>query len=101
MLEELTGIDVKSIRLDDPETMRLFKTPEALGIPLGDPIIGCTGSIAVPEFGTKFTREMLVDTKPDKMSTLIRLSGFLRYGRLARQRQGSYNARHGGGGRRS
>ncbi len=76
MLEELTGIDVKSIRLDDPETMRLFTTPEALGIPPGDPIIGSTGSIAVPEFGTKFTREMLVDTKPDKMSTLIRLSGF-------------------------
>jgi DNA polymerase-3 subunit alpha (Gram-positive type) len=76
MLEELTGLDVKSIRLDDAETMRLFQTPEALGIPLGDPIIGSTGSIAVPEFGTKFTREMLADTKPDKMNTLIRLSGF-------------------------
>jgi len=76
MLEELTGIDVKTLPLDDPETMRLFRTPEALGIPDGDPIIGHTGSIAVPEFGTKFTREMLVDTQPEKMSTLVRLSGF-------------------------
>ena len=76
MLEELTGVDVKSLPLDDPETMLLFRTPEALGIPDGDPIIGHTGSIAVPEFGTKFTREMLVDTQPEKMSTLVRLSGF-------------------------
>ena len=76
MLEELTGVDVKSLPMDDPETMLLFRTPEALGIPDGDPIIGHTGSIAVPEFGTKFTREMLVDTQPEKMSTLVRLSGF-------------------------
>jgi DNA polymerase-3 subunit alpha (Gram-positive type) len=76
MLEELTGIDSKTIKLDDKETMLLFKSPKALKIPEGDPIIGATGSIAVPEFGTKFTREMLVDTQPDKMSTLIRLSGF-------------------------
>lgn len=76
MLEELTGIKVTDIRLDDKETMRLFTTPLALGINEDDPIIGKTGSIAVPEFGTKFTREMLVDTKPEKMSTLVRLSGF-------------------------
>ena len=76
MLEELTGVDVKKLPLDDPQTMLLFRTPEALGIPDGDPIIGHTGSVAVPEFGTKFTREMLVDTQPEKMSTLVRLSGF-------------------------
>ncbi len=75
-LEEYTGVDAKTIPLDDPETMRLFITPEALGIPMGDPIIGKTGSIAVPEFGTKFTREMLSDTQPKKFSTLVRLSGF-------------------------
>ncbi|MBR6654468.1 MAG: PolC-type DNA polymerase III, partial [Oscillospiraceae bacterium] len=75
-LEEFTGVDAKAIPLDDPETMRLFITPEALGIDLGDPIIGKTGSIAVPEFGTKFTREMLSDTQPKKFSTLVRLSGF-------------------------
>ena len=76
MLEELTGVDARALPLDDPETMRLFRTPEALGIANDDPIIGRTGSIAVPEFGTKFTREMLVDTQPEKMSTLVRLSGF-------------------------
>ncbi len=76
MLEELTGVNVKELPLDDPQTMLLFRSPEALGIPDGDPIIGHTGSIAVPEFGTKFTREMLVDTQPEKMSTLVRLSGF-------------------------
>ncbi|MBO7739485.1 MAG: PolC-type DNA polymerase III, partial [Oscillospiraceae bacterium] len=75
-LEEFTGEDAKAIPLDDPETMRLFVTPEALGIELGDPIIGKTGSIAVPEFGTKVTREMLADTQPKKFSTLVRLSGF-------------------------
>lgn len=76
MLEELTGVDVKKLPLDDPDTMLLFRSPKALGLPEDDPIIGKTGSIAVPEFGTKFTREMLVDTQPEKMSTLVRLSGF-------------------------
>ncbi len=76
MLEALTGVDVKSLPLDDPQTMLLFRSPSALGLPEDDPIIGKTGSIAVPEFGTKFTREMLVDTQPTKMSTLVRLSGF-------------------------
>jgi DNA polymerase-3 subunit alpha (Gram-positive type) len=46
MLEELTGIDSKTIKLDDKETMLLFKSPKALKIPEGDPIIGATGSIA-------------------------------------------------------
>ena len=76
MLEALTGYDARSLPLDDPETMLLFRSPGALGLPEDDPIIGKTGSIAVPEFGTKFTREMLVDTQPTKMSTLIRRSGF-------------------------
>ncbi|MBO4331289.1 MAG: PolC-type DNA polymerase III [Oscillospiraceae bacterium] len=75
-LQALTGLSLSDIRLDDEQTMLLFRTPEVLGIPADDPIIGRTGSIAVPEFGTKFTREMLVDTQPNKISTLIRLSGF-------------------------
>ncbi len=76
MLQALTGLSLSDIRLDDEQTMLLFRTPEVLGIPADDPIIGKTGSIAVPEFGTRFTREMLVDTQPKKISTLIRLSGF-------------------------
>lgn len=75
-LEDLTGVDAKAIPLDDPMTMSIFKSPKALGLPESDPIIGATGTIAVPEFGTKFTREMLVDTQPDQFDILVRLSGF-------------------------
>ena len=76
MLERLTGTNATEIRLDDPETMSLFKSPLALGVPDNDPIIGQTGSIGIPEFGTGFTRQMLVDTQPDKFDMLVRLSGY-------------------------
>ena len=76
MLENLTGTDAKTIRLDDAETMSLFKSPKALGVPDDDPIIGQTGSLGIPEFGTGFTRQMLVDTQPDKFDMLVRLSGY-------------------------
>ena len=76
MLEDLTGIDARKIPLDDPETMSVFKSPKALGLPDDDSIIGKTGSIALPEFGTRFTREMLQDTQPEQFSALLRLSGF-------------------------
>ena len=76
MLEDMTGIDAKKIPLDDPETMEIFKSPAPLGLPDGDPIIGATGTIGIPEFGTNFTRQMLVDTQPEKFNTLVRLSGF-------------------------
>jgi len=75
-MEDLTGVDARQIPLDDPETMSIFQSPLALGLPEDDPIIGKTGSIAVPEFGTGFTREMLNDTKPDAFATLVQLSGF-------------------------
>ena len=76
MLEDMTGLDAKKIPLDDPETMAIFKSPEPLGLPDDDPIIGKTGSIGIPEFGTSFTRQMLVDTQPDGFDMLVRLSGF-------------------------
>ena len=76
MLEDLTGIDARKIRLDDCETMAIFKSPEPLGLPVGDEIIGPTGSIGIPEFGTGFTRQMLCDTQPGDFDTLVRLSGF-------------------------
>ena len=56
--------------------MRIFKTPEPLGLGDDDPIIGKTGTIGIPEFGTGFTRQMLVDTQPEQFDTLVRLSGF-------------------------
>ena len=76
MMEDMTGVDAKQISLSDPETMSIFTSPAALGLPEDDPIIGKTGSIGVPEFGTPFTRQMLVDTQPRQFDTLVRLSGF-------------------------
>ena len=76
MLEDMTGLSAKEISLSDPETMSIFTSPAALGLPDDDPIIGKTGTIGVPEFGTPFTRQMLVDTQPKQFDTLIRLAGF-------------------------
>ncbi len=76
MMEDLTGVDARAISLSDPDTMRIFTTPAVLGLPEDDPIIGKTGTIGVPEFGTAFTRQMLVDTQPGQFDTLVRLSGF-------------------------
>ncbi len=76
MMEDMTGVDAKQISLSDPETMSIFTSPAALGLPDDDPIIGKTGTIGVPEFGTGFTRQMLVDTQPKQFDTLVRLSGF-------------------------
>ena len=76
MMEDMTGVDAKKISLSDPDTMSIFTSPRILGLPDDDPIIGKTGSIGVPEFGTNFTRQMLVDTQPKAFDTLVRLSGF-------------------------
>ena len=76
MMEDMTGVDAKKISLSDPDTMSIFTSPAVLGIPEDDPIIGKTGSLAVPEFGTGFTRQMLVDTQPKSFDILVRLSGF-------------------------
>jgi len=76
MLENMTGINADDIKFDDPETLSIFSSPIGLGLPENDKIIGETGSIGIPEFGTQFTRQMLCDTRPDNFDTLIRLSGF-------------------------
>ncbi len=76
MLEDLTGINARQIPLDDPETMGIFCSPKPLGLPDNDQIIGKTGTIGIPEFGTGFTRGMLSDTNPTEFDTLVRLSGF-------------------------
>jgi len=74
MLEELTGINIYDVPLDDKETMSLFSSTEALGVK-PDQIGSEVGSFAVPEFGTKFVRQMLVDTKPSTFEELLRISG--------------------------
>ena len=75
MLEDLTGLDAKKIPLDDPEVMSLFTSTQALGI-TPEQIGGCPlGALGIPEFGTEFVIQMLVDTKPKTFSDLVRISG--------------------------
>ncbi|MBQ4068413.1 MAG: PolC-type DNA polymerase III [Lachnospiraceae bacterium] len=75
MLEDITGIDAKKIPLDDKKVMSLFDNTSALGIKPED-IGGCPlGSLGIPEFGTEFVIQMLIDTKPKTLSDLIRISG--------------------------
>jgi DNA polymerase-3 subunit alpha (Gram-positive type) len=74
MLEDLTGLESKDIPMDDPSTMAIFNSPEILGISLDE--INCsTGTLAIPEFGTSFVRQMIKDTKPKSFSDLVRISG--------------------------
>ncbi|MDF2838523.1 MAG: PolC-type polymerase [Evtepia sp.] len=75
MLEDLTGVNAREIALDDPDTMSLFISSEKLGF-TDDEVLGKTGAVAIPEFGTGFVRGMLEDTCPDQFDTLVRISGF-------------------------
>ncbi len=75
MLQDLTGIDPTKIPLDDKQVMSLFQNTSALGI-TPDQISGCpVGSLGIPEFGTDFVIQMLLDTKPQCFSDLVRISG--------------------------
>ena len=74
MLEDLTKINIYDVPLDDKDTMSLFTSTEALGV-TPEQINSTVGSFAVPEFGTKFVRQMLVDTKPKTFEELLRISG--------------------------
>ncbi len=76
MLQDLTGIDpVKDIPLDSKEVMSLFQNTSALGITPED-IGGCKlGALGIPEFGTDFAMQMLIDTKPKYFSDLVRIAG--------------------------
>jgi len=74
MLFDLTGIDPTKVPLDDKKTMSIFSSTEALGV-TPEQIHSEVGSFGVPEFGTKFVRGMLVDTKPTTFEELLRISG--------------------------
>ncbi|MCI2872675.1 PolC-type DNA polymerase III [Staphylococcus hominis] len=74
MLQDLSGIDPKTIPVDDKETMQIFSSPASLGVTEED-ILCKTGTFGVPEFGTGFVRQMLEDTKPTTFSELVQISG--------------------------
>lgn len=75
MLEDLTGLDAKKIRLDDEMVLTLFRDTSALGISPKD-IDGCElGCLGIPEFGTDFVMQMVKDTQPKSFSDLVRISG--------------------------
>ncbi len=74
MLQDLTGIDPKALPLNDEKVLSLFTSTRALGVTaeeLGIPV----GALGLPEFGTKFVRGMLLDTKPSTFADLVRISG--------------------------
>ena len=75
MMEDMTGVDAKTIPLDDKGTMSIFTSSKVLGYE-NDKILGPTGAVAVPEFNTRFTRGVLLDTKPEKFDFLVRISGY-------------------------
>ncbi|MGE5614521.1 MAG: PolC-type DNA polymerase III, partial [Bacillota bacterium] len=74
MLCDLTGVNIKDVPVNDEKVMQLFLSTEPLGVLPED--IGCEiGTIALPEFGTKFVRQMLLETKPRTFSDLLQISG--------------------------
>lgn len=75
MMEDLTHLDATKIPLDDQDTMSIFTSSKILGFE-NDPLLGPVGTCAIPEFGTSFTRGMLVETQPHEFDILVRLSGF-------------------------
>ena len=74
MLETLTGVDATKIPLDDPETMSIFSKTDALGVTPQE-IHSKVGTFGVPEFGTSFTRQMLLDTLPTTFYELVLIAG--------------------------
>lgn len=74
MLQDITGIDPKSIPLDDKETMSIFSSTDSLGV-TPEQIDSKVGTFGVPEFGTRFVRDMLLETLPKTFEELIRISG--------------------------
>ncbi len=74
MLQDLSGRDPKTIPVDDKEVMKIFSSTESIGV-TPEQIDSKTGTLGIPEFGTKFVRQMLEETKPTTFSELVQISG--------------------------
>ena len=74
-MEDLTGVNAQEIPLDDKGTMSIFTSSKILGYE-NDKLLGPTGAVGVPEFNTRFTRGVLLDTMPDKFDFLVRICGY-------------------------
>ncbi|MFB5660529.1 PolC-type DNA polymerase III [Alteribacillus sp. HJP-4] len=74
MLQDLSGIDPMTIPTADPDVMKIFSGPEVLGV-TPEQIMCKTGTYGIPEFGTRFVRQMLEETNPSTFSELVQISG--------------------------
>ena len=72
MLQDLSGIEPKTIPTDDPEVMRIFEGPDVLGVD-AEQIYSKTGTLGIPEFGTRFVRGMLEQTHPSTFAELLQI----------------------------
>lgn len=74
MLSTATGIDVRTIPMNDVDVMELFLSTKSIGV-TPEQIFSETGTLGLPEFGTKYVRQILADTKPKNFSDLVQISG--------------------------
>ncbi len=73
-LEDMTGLDIREIPTTDPDVIKMCTDAEVLGVTASE--IYCkTGSLGIPEMGTGFTIQMLLDAKPTKFSDFLQISG--------------------------